>query len=631
MSTNNTGESQNAQMVEELENLVLSQVIFSSRFDVAKTRYTLTQPVEEAREAWNKSRDDFASKYEDVLLANRTVWKCDNQEAIVSSSILPAKYATGTSTTSHRSKCNEHRSNRYYPPTIEKWTEFPVLIDVKFDTSKLPRPVFAPLFRSIMSETTLTNESAEQSFLNEFVFAPFSRAGLMCLPFQVESNRDKLHRDPIIGKPDETCYLKPEEGDDRQSTAKKTAVFEAKALHNMLLPNDFDTLKHDYEGAVRNQMTKKKARSKNWSQICHPLAQELAYMVDNGVRYGALFCASKAYFIHLSGSERKIDNVKMTDAYIAGQKNFLRAWACVLRLANSCPAPNKDSEIESHSLELPTGRGIGWLLGTPIDVDEMPVTGNEEQVQPGRDPSDDDSSGDVGGSDHGHFGDSDDSKRSGGSSPPTKRKRGDRSPRRSSKQQGAQYASLRSPPRLILSRSAESEKGNTTSLLLTPPTSPFELFDFEVGFVQAIDFRELKIGQLLGVGKNGDVFASNFDGEEVAVKQFDLSKNFESYENEVKAYMHLEGAWGELVPTPKFIAQSPSGMVRFLGLQKGRIPDGDVDGKFNILIRTLKTEYHFQPLDYSHGRNCILVDGDNEQEKLLIIDLELWEHVGKQE
>lgn len=112
------------------------------------------------------------------------------------------------------------------------------------------------------------------------------------------------------------------------------------------------------------------------------------------------------------------------------------------------------------------------------------------------------------------------------------------------------------------------------------------------------------------------------------MKQFDLSKNFESYENEVKAYKYLHqfGIWGNLVPTPKFIAESPSGMVRFLGLQKGQSPewDKDVGSKFAEAIKELRTRCHFQPLDYSHGRNCILVE-DNGEEKLLIIDLESWE------
>ena len=39
----------------------------------------------------------------------------------------------------------------------------------------------------------------------------------------------------------------------------------------------------------------------------------------------------------------------------------------------------------------------------------------------------------------------------------------------------------------------------------------------------------------IGKGSNGDVFETAYDGEKVAVKQFDLSKNFECYERELEA------------------------------------------------------------------------------------------------
>jgi hypothetical protein len=142
------------------------------------------------------------------------------------------------------------------------------------------------------------------------------------------------------------------------------------------------------------------------------------------------------------------------------------------------------------------------------------------------------------------------------------------------------------------------------------PDFSFSRFDFEENFIEPVEFGTLKIGQLL--------------------EQFDLSKNFNSYQREVEAYVHLKEAWGELVPTPKFIAESPSGMVRFLGLQKGRSPkEGEFDEQFSKVIGQVHTEYNFQPVDYSHGRNCITVPGNNGQEKWLIIGLEFWEHFEK--
>jgi hypothetical protein len=67
-------------------------------------------------------------------------------------------------------------------------------------------------------------------------------------------------------------------------------------------------------------------------------------------------------------------------------------------------------------------------------------------------------------------------------------------------------------------------------------------------------------------------------------------------------------------------------MVRFLGLQKGTSPEGDIDAEFDKLLATLRKEYNFSHLDSSHGRNAIYVQGDiRNTKKLLVVDLESWE------
>jgi hypothetical protein len=45
-----------------------------------------------------------------------------------------------------------------------------------------------------------------------------------------------------------------------------------------------------------------------------------------------------------------------------------------------------------------------------------------------------------------------------------------------------------------------------------------ERYDFEEGFVDFYDPTDFKIGCVLGRGRNGDVFSSDFQGEAVAVK-----------------------------------------------------------------------------------------------------------------
>lgn len=596
-------------LTNDLEELVLAQALFTQRFDVKQKRYELTKEERDARNEWNQARDEFLEIHQDLCAQYAAAFKCKNQEDIVSSSILPAMYNPDPRTTSRRSAFSEKRHKRYYPHELEKWDDFSKLFDDKFDDD-LPKMIKAPLTRSMDSSTTLTNESDEAAFLKEYVFAPFSRSGLMCRSFQTNG-----HFDAVVGRPDEVCYSIQRDADTK---AQKTLVFEAKSLQNMILPNDFKTLKDHYEEAVRNQIqNEQEQRSKYWSQICHPLAQEFAYMVDNGVRYGALFCACKAYFIHLEGSGNKIDKVKVTDAYIAGQKNFLRAWACVIRAADKSPSVS--------SLELPQNC---WLEKTPIKSAAQAAPGIENH--PGETSHEDDEPTSNGGSGGGHS-KRNPSRNSSRGAPASKKPRR-KSPQRTTKKGNTQAALMLSPPQLVPSTSAESEEGDTNwqSVPSTPSDAAlFDLFDFEQDFVKQVDFRTLTIGKVLGRGRNGDVFESEYNGETVAVKQFDLSKNFDSYQKEVEAYVYLKDAWGELVPTPKFIAESPSGMVRFIGLQKGTPVDDDTfHEQFGKVIGKLKSDYNFQPLDYSHGCNCVAVDGDNGRKKLLLIDLESWEYAG---
>ena len=55
-----------------------------------------------------------------------------------------------------------------------------------------------------------------------------------------------------------------------------------------------------------------------------------------------------------------------------------------------------------------------------------------------------------------------------------------------------------------------------------------------------------------------------WNGRDVAVKQFDLSKRFDSYKNEVEAYKFLRNAWGVHVVEPFFVSASKSGNLGFL-------------------------------------------------------------------
>ncbi|KAL3907407.1 MAG: hypothetical protein SGILL_008889, partial [Bacillariaceae sp.] len=92
--------------------------------------------------------------------------------------------------------------------------------------------------------------------------------------------------------------------------------------------------------------------------------------------------------------------------------------------------------------------------------------------------------------------------------------------------------------------------------------------------LQEIPFESLEITRALGYGRNGVVFLANWNGMQVALKQFDVGKGDgnESFQNEVAAYLSLESVWGSLVATPLFVSESWSGLIKFLGLQLGRNP-----------------------------------------------------------
>ena len=80
----------------------------------------------------------------------------------------------------------------------------------------------------------------------------------------------------------------------------------------------------------------------------------------------------------------------------------------------------------------------------------------------------------------------------------------------------------------------------------------------EAAQADAKDFQDEISTQLKELVRDQELFQKcSYKGETMAVKQFDLSKNFDSFESEVKAYKYLKEAWGEPVPTPKFISESP--------------------------------------------------------------------------
>jgi hypothetical protein len=351
-------------------------------------------------------------------------------------------------------------------------------------------------------------------------------------------------------------------------------------------------------------------------------------MVDNGVRFGALCSASKTFFVFFEGQGDEIGLVQITEAYITAQRNFLKAWASFVQEARS---PTYNQQNKKFLLQKDR-----WIEVTPIQEDDQ-KEGCQVEIESGSDggpdhhhqdrsnkPDGSGGGGGVGGGDSagGRGSASGSRKRSG-----TGESGGHGSQGQSQKKRphGADEAETVSddPP---LTDSSPESVGPAEAI---PRLFRFnvERYNFEEGFVEFYDPPDFEIGTVLGRGRNGDVFSSKFQGEDVAVKQFDLSKNFDSYQREVEGYKFLRKAWGALVPVPKFIGASRSGMVRFLGLQKGTKPDDDnddIDFEFHQALVKLRKLHHFRHLDSSNGRNAVYV-GENSTRKLLVVDLESWE------
>ena len=114
----------------------------------------------------------------------------------------------------------------------------------------------------------------------------------------------------------------------------------------------------------------------------------------------------------------------------------------------------------------------------------------------------------------------------------------------------------------------------------------------------------------------------------MAVKQFDVTQGgLKNYVQELRGYIHLRKAWGELVPKPLFLSESWSGNVKFLGLELGRSPDvtelPKVRDDLKRIQERLIDEFGFEQLD-ADSCNTIYLPGNDrvKEEHLVAIDLE---------
>ena len=138
----------------------------------------------------------------------------------------------------------------------------------------------------------------------------------------------------------------------------------------------------------------------------------------------------------------------------------------------------------------------------------------------------------------------------------------------------------------------------------------------------------------LGSGRCGDVLRAVFQGQQFALKQFDLdTPNARSrFEHEVATYGSLAHLQGKYVPRAAFWSTSVSGAVLFLGLQLGvPMPDDfsmwsaeQLKGR-DETIAALKSAGYVQT--DIEARNFVLLKGDDGVTRVAAVDAESFARV----
>jgi hypothetical protein len=146
--------------------------------------------------------------------------------------------------------------------------------------------------------------------------------------------------------------------------------------------------------------------------------------------------------------------------------------------------------------------------------------------------------------------------------------------------------------------------------------------------IPLVSVHEIKRIRPLGEGSNGTVFLGVWQGQHVAIKQFDVSKSGgPNYEREIAAYVHLFSAWGYLVPKP--LLRCEYFPYNYIGIQLGRKldkNDHDVSASWRRVLRKLETDYNFRHLDVDeHDGNMLFIKNEDGGEQLVAIDLERYE------
>lgn len=495
---------------------------FSAFDDLPTTMLTPTEADE--RSAWRQTMQTIFDHYDNLPGQKVTTTELLLQQRVMIPNLESASISS-------RSQFKAPRHGRRYPATISEWEGFRLVAEACRPEHKALKPKYYDIFQMSMFDSSpnisLSDEKEEEGYMLGVLKKSIMTAGLL----------GRITSRGGLGKPDAITL---NEDVELASPTDIGLIVEFKSTHNLPLPMTAAGVVDMYNAAYQAVILHRLGRTNQWSRVCHPIAQLLGYMVENGRRYGVLSSATRAYFVWIEGDGEQAE-VHISDAWFVGEPNFLRAWAYMHSLASqqSNPLVSRSLQWRKTSSDSPT--------------------------------------------------------------PPPKRK-----------YQGAL-------------RSGVIEEGDKDEASTRDVQGAG--FTAQMSKLQEIPFESLGISRALGYGRNGVVFQANWNGRQVALKQFDVGKGdgYESFQNEVAAYLSLEPVWGSLVATPLFVSMSWSGLVRFIGLQLGRNP---LPGDHNYLsertkvLRALEEDYGFRHEDADRSNMIFVLDEETNTERLVAIDLE---------
>eukprot|EP00339_Tiarina_fusa_P001680 CAMPEP_0117004560 /NCGR_PEP_ID=MMETSP0472-20121206/5484_1 /TAXON_ID=693140 ORGANISM="Tiarina fusus, Strain LIS" /NCGR_SAMPLE_ID=MMETSP0472 /ASSEMBLY_ACC=CAM_ASM_000603 /LENGTH=547 /DNA_ID=CAMNT_0004705539 /DNA_START=69 /DNA_END=1712 /DNA_ORIENTATION=- len=330
----------------------------------------LTDEEAAARESWQGlCRDTLRPHYRG---SNRIV---NSSSTLLCERVCPPKLVIQNASTRYKSAGRRPMN----PSQIHAWQNFRADVSAfapadKENNTLDGEPDDDVFMRSLNARSEAREEKQEEWYLIERVLYPLRDAGLIQFP--------SSQHVPRIGLPD--LLLTEGEGDE----LKATMAVENKATHSLPLP--MSSVQVATAHNIGRAETEHAMGDSYRERVCNPIGQLLRYMIQNGLRVGALSSATRTYFVLIQDEGDNVaGNVCISDAWFVGEENYLRAWAYCYDLS---------TQLENYESE-----AVSWASA---DSGQEFVLANADSEE-----SDDDSDNSAGGGSGGATRDSPPSKR----------------------------------------------------------------------------------------------------------------------------------------------------------------------------------------------------------------------------